>query len=129
MNQGEPGRLADLDRDVQAGEFVNAMINAMTATESGVSVTTNVATLAATPVVLWDAKATTATHTGSKQVLKVSNAFLTANNPATGTCYWDGGTKVKFSTVDAATVASFKYPVSTDATCSYLQRTLGEVDG
>jgi hypothetical protein len=128
MNQGEPGRLPDIDRDVFAGEFVNAMLLAMSATESGVSVTTNVATLANTPLVLWDANATTATATGHKKVLKVSNAFLTANNPPAGSCYWDGGLKVKFNSADAATVAAFKYPKAADASVSYLQRSLGEQD-
>jgi|HubBroStandDraft_2_1064218.scaffolds.fasta_scaffold60005_3 hypothetical protein len=128
-NQGEAGRLADVDRDIQMGEFLNAMINGMTATETGVSVTSNVATLAGTPVVLWDANGTAGTTTGHKQVLKVSAAYLTANNPAAGTCYWNGSTSVKFSSVDAISTAAFKYPKAADVTCSYLQRTLGEVDG
>jgi hypothetical protein len=129
MNQGEAQRIADVDRDLRIGDFVNAMINAMTATEAGVTVTTNVATLAASPTVLWDAKATTATSTGSKLVRKVSNAYLVANSPAAGECFWDGATKVKFNAVDAVTAAGFKYPLAADSSCSFLRRSLGQVDG
>lgn len=132
MNQGEPGRLADVDRDILMGEFVNAMLLAMAATETSVTVTSNVATLAGTPLVLWDANVSAVSGgsaTGHKQVQKVSNAFLTANNPAAGTCFWDGGTKVKFSSADLATAAHFKYPKASDASVSYLQRLLNQQNG
>lgn len=129
MNQGEAGRLADLDRDLLMGEFFNSRINAMTATEAGVSASSQVCTLAATPLVLWDAKIATGTTTGSKLVRKVSNAFLTANNPPVGSCFWDGSTKVKFNSADNCTTADFKYPKAADTTCSYLQRFMGQQDG
>lgn len=132
MNQGEAQRLADLDRELMIGEFINSRINAMTATEAGIAVTTNVSTLAATPLVLWDAKVATVSGgaaTGSKKVLKVSDAYLTANNPAAGTCFWNGDKKVKFASADLAATADFKYPKAADATCSFMQRTLGQIDG
>lgn len=128
MNQGEAQRLADIDRDVGIGDLVNALINAMSNTETSVTVTTNVATLANKPAYLLDAKVSAGTSTGSKMILKVSNAYLTANNPAAGTCFWDGNTKVKFASADAATAAHFKYTQAGDSTCSYLQRALGQQD-
>jgi hypothetical protein len=128
MNQGEAGRLADVDRVLKVGDLLNALLAAMTATEAGVAATVNVSTLAATPSVLWDAKATTATTTGSKKIRQVSNAFLTANNPPSGECYWDGATKVKFASADVVTVAGFKYAIATDASVSALKHGLGEQD-
>lgn len=126
MNQGEAQRLADIDRDIGIGDLVNSLINAMSNTETSVTVTSNVATLANKPAYLFDAKVSAGTTTGSKQILKVSNAFLVANTPAAGTCYWDGNTKVKFSSTDGATAAHFKYTQASDSTCSYLQRSLGQ---
>lgn len=132
MNQGEPARLADVDRDFQLGEVWNALIIAMAATESSVTVTSNVATLAHTPQQLLDCNVATVSSgsaTGHKLLRKVSNAFLTNNDPPAGSCFWDGATKVKFSSSDLASTAHFKYTQSTDATCSYLQRTLNQQDG
>lgn len=129
MNQGELQRLADIDRDTFMGEVVNAFINGMTATEAGVVVTTNLsAPLAATPLVLWDANATAAASTGKKKINKVSAAYLTANNPPVGECFWNGATGVKFNSADAVTAASYKYPKAADATCSFLQRKLAQSD-
>lgn len=129
MNQGESQRVADIDRDFKQGELINALLNALANTETSVTVTANVATLANTPLVVWDAKVSAGTSTGSKLVRKVSNAFLTANAPAAGECFWDGGVKVKFNAVDAATAAHFKYPLAADSSCSFMRRVLGQVDG
>ncbi len=128
MNQGEAQRLPDVDRDVQMGELINALINDMSNTETSVTVTSNVATLANTPQALFDAKISAGTSTGSKKILKVTNAFLTANNPAAGSCYWDGGVKVKFNATDAGTAAHFKYSRAADVSCGYLQRALNQQD-
>jgi hypothetical protein len=128
MNQGEAGRLADVDRALKTGDILNALLAAMTATEAGVTVTTNVATLAAVPSGFWDAKATTATTTGSKKIRRCSAAFLTANNPPAGECLWDGALKVKFASADVVTVAGFKYSVTTDASVSAMKHGLDEQD-
>lgn len=129
MNQGEAVRLPDVDRDMKQGELINALINALANTETSVTITSNVATLAGSPLVLWDAKISAGTTVGSKLVRKVSNAFLTANAPAAGECFWDGATKVKFNAVDAGSAAHFKYPLVGDSSCSFLRRVLGQVDG
>lgn len=128
MNQGEAGRLADVDRALLIGEFFNAMINAMANTETSVTITSNVATLTNVPAVLWDAKISAGTTTGSKRVLRVSNAYLTANAPAVGDCFWDGAKSVKFNSADAGSAAHFKYPQTTDSSCSFLRRSLGMTD-
>lgn len=129
MNQSEPGRQLDVLRDIQVGDLLNALVAAMSATEAGVSASSQVCTLAGTPTVLWDAKIATGGTTGSKKVLRVSNAFLTANSPPVGSCFWDGSTKVKFNATDNCTTADFKYPKAADATVGYFQRALGQQDG
>jgi hypothetical protein len=128
MNQGEAGRLPDVDREIKIGDLLNALINALANTETSVTVTSNVATLAATPVQLWDAKISAGTTVGSKRVLRVSNAYLTANAPAVGDCFWDGATKVKFNAADNGSAAHFKYSISTDSSCSEFRRALAMTD-
>lgn len=74
------------------------------ATETGVPVSTNVATLATAASAIITVNATTATHTGVKKLIRDASRTL-----ATGEVYWDGASKLTFAAVDAVTVCDVMY--------------------
>lgn len=131
----QPGRLADVFRafGVQNqgggfGDLVALLIRGLTATEAGVTPSSNVATLANTPATMLQVNVTAGTVTGVKtlRVGKVSGTGAIV--PATGECVWEPGTKkVLFAAADAATAVSFTYSTGTEAV-SCLPRLIGEVD-
>jgi hypothetical protein len=128
LNNGEANRLADAWRSINVGDLLNMLLAGATFTETGVAVTTNVATLANQPSALYIINATTATTGGVKQLLKGPITGPKALVPATGQAVWDGGKKVLFATADVVTVAKFLYAQAADVTASILQRTVGEID-
>lgn len=122
LNSQSPNRANSAFNQAAVGEALNLLLSGATYTETGVTVTTNVATLANQPSALFDANGTTATSTGSKKLLKGPITGAGAIVPAAGECVWDGGVKVLFNSVDAVTVAKFLYARAANATMSLLQR-------
>lgn len=97
-------------------------------TETGVTVTSNVATLANTPSFLYVAAIATGTTTGVKKLLKGPVSGPNVVTPPPGSATWDGGKKVLFASADAASTANFLYATAADTTASLLQRRLTEQD-
>lgn len=127
LNTANPNNVIDALRDIGLGELVNAWINGMTSTETGITVTSNVATLAGQPSVRpFECEATAGTTLGKKQVLWGPTTGPNAIVPATGQCVWNGGTSILFASVDAVTTAKFTYAKASDATASTLQNNLGQ---
>jgi len=143
-----PVDLATADAATQTGAYVQAdvqsiatLANAIKAklnlllaavrgiggvTEQGVTVTSNVATLANQPSAVVSVIATTGTTTGSKTLLQGPISGAGAIVPASGQVVWDGGKKILFAAVDAITVADFAYTTAADATVTALQRDIGQ---
>lgn len=96
-------------------------------TETAVTPSSNVATLAAQPVQMFIIAATAATHTGVKKLLIGPISGDGAITPATGEAVWDGGTKVLFSSVDVVTAAAFLYSTAAGDVVSCLLRDAGVV--
>lgn len=126
LNAANPNNVIDALRDIGLGELLNALINAMASTETGVSVTANVMTLANQPSVKpFEVEATTGTTLGKKKVFQGPITGPQAIVPAAGQVVWDGGTKILFASVDAITVAKATYAKATDVTASTLQNDVG----
>lgn len=124
LNTSNPNRLADALNVLEFGELLNLLLSGLTATETGVSATSSVATLANQPSALVLINATTATTTGVKKLRKGPITGPNAIVPATGEAVWDGGKKVLFATVDAVTVAAFTYATAANVSRSNLQQVL-----
>jgi len=122
LNSGNPNRVADALRSISFGDLLNLLASALTATETGVTVTANVATLANQPTAFVLANATTATSTGIK-ALKIGQ--ITGPNaviPNPGEAVWDGNKKVLFNVADAVTAAAFTYATAANVTRSGLSQ-------
>lgn len=128
LNAANPNRIADAERAIGLGELINSLLLAKTATESGLSPSSNVVTLAATPSALFDVNATAGTVTGHKKLLQGPITGTEAVIPATGQVTWDGGTKLLFAAADVVTTVAVKYATAADLTVSLLQRAIGEID-
>lgn len=128
LDSGDANRLGAVQAEIGLGSLVNDLVLAMTATEAGVTVTSNVATLANAPKCLLHVNVTAGTTTGVKAVKKGPITGPNALTPATGECVWDGNKSVKFATADAATAASFWYTRPGTTTISYFRRELGQAD-
>lgn len=126
LNASDPNRNDSALQELGQGDLLNLVIKGLTATETGVSVSSSVATLAAQPATLFDINATAGTTTGHKKLRKGPITGSQKITPATGEAVWDGGTKVLFATVDAVTTAAFTYSKTTDTTASILQRDQGQ---
>lgn len=129
LNQTNPNNTFSALRQIGLGDLLNLLLKALTVTESGVTVTSNIATLAnaPNPNSFYAAKATTATTTGYKEIIRgtISGSTVTPV-PATGQCVWDGNLKVAFAAADVVSVASFTYESAADtAVVSCLQNQLG----
>jgi len=108
LNANAPNRLADMLHGISLGELLSLLIKNITPTETGVTPSSNVATLAATPTAMLQVNATTATVTGIK-------TLIFSGTPVTGQALWVPGTAtVTFAAADAVTAASFTYAKSTD---------------
>lgn len=124
LNKSDPNRTPDVGREIQMGELLALVIAGLTPTETGVSPSSDIATLAAQPNALFQIDATAGTVTGIKKLLKGPISGEDAVVPQTGEAVWDGGTQVLFAAADAVTAASFTYSVDGDET-SVLKRDLG----
>ena len=128
LNSVNPNRLAPVLREIGLGDLLSLVIDALADTESSITVTANVATLANQPSTLFRVNATTATSTGEKKLLKGPITGPNAITPAAGQAVWDGGIKVLFAAADVVTVAKFAYARTVTVTPSLLQRDVGEQD-
>lgn len=131
LNNADPNRLADAFRlgpSIGLGDLLNKVIAGLTATETGVTPASNVATLANQPSSLFQVNVTAGTSTGVKKLKKGPITGPKAITPAAGECVWDGGKKVLFAAADGATAVSFTYATAADVTCSILSRVLGQSD-
>lgn len=126
LNVSDPNRNDPALQEIGQGDLINILIKGVTPTESAVTVTSNVATLANQPATLFDINATAGTTTGRKKLRKGPITGTQKITPATGEAVWDGGKKVLFATADAVTTANFFYSQTTDTTCSILQRDQGQ---
>jgi hypothetical protein len=118
-------RLADVFRGLGLGDLLGLLIRGLTATETGVVPSSNVAVLANVPVHIFQVNVTAGTLTGVK-TLRIGKISIVV--PAAGECVWEPGTKnVAFAAADAATAVSFTYSQGTEAT-SVLPRLVGEID-
>jgi len=128
LNLGDANRLSAAFAKIGLGDLLNLLITAMTATEAGVTVTTNKATLANQPSSLYQINATAGTTTGIKKLLRGPITGANAIVPLTGQAVWDGNVSVLFATADAVTAASFTYARAANVTASILQRDIEEQD-
>lgn len=126
LNASDPNRNDSALQELAQGDLLNLIIKGLTPTESAVTVTSNVATLAATPATFLDINAVGGTTQGRKKLRKGPITGPQKITPATGEAVWDGATKVLFATVDAVSSANFTYSKTTDTTCSILQRDQGQ---
>ena len=115
LNKANPNILAEALKATGAGELLSYAISKMGFTETGIAVTSNVATLAAQPTALLQCVGITVAPASTVKKLRVGpitgpNALV----PATGECIWDGALSVLFAAVDVAATASFTYVVATD---------------
>jgi hypothetical protein len=116
LDSGNLNDIADAAGKLGLGTLLGYLVAKATATESGVSPASNVATLANAPVAngLFQVNATAGTTTGIKKLRQGPITGPSALVPATGECVWDGAKSVLFAAVDAVSAASFTYAVSTD---------------
>jgi hypothetical protein len=118
--------LPDLAVSVQLGEVLTFLLEKASFTETGISVTSNVATLANQPTQIFMAVGiTSAPASTTKTLLKGPISGTGAIVPATGQCVWDGAKKVLFAAGDLAATASFTYATATDA-ASVTAKLLGQ---
>lgn len=126
LNQASPNNICDAFRDIGLGELLNSLIAGATATETGVSVSSNVGALANQPSIKpFYVNATSGTTTGMKKVLVGPITGPSALVPATGQCVWDGGKNILFASVDAVTAFKAFYAKASDVTVSTLQNDVG----
>ncbi len=124
-----PNQTFDMLRETPFGALLNALIKLLTFTETGVSATSSVGTLAAQPTAEKGVlRILGTTETGTAHEKKILVGPITGPQalvPAPGQCVWDGGVKVLFNTVDAVTVFSALYLKDSDTTTGVLQRDPG----
>lgn len=124
-NQASDNRLNDIFREVGIGDLLNLLIAGMAAAETGIAISSNVATLAATPTYIFQVNGIGGTA-GIKTLKKGPITGPQKVTPAPGECVWDGGVKVLFNVADANTTATFRYAKAADATASVLSREIGQ---
>ena len=107
LNAADPNRTDAALNSIRFGSVLNMLLAAAAYTETGVSPSSSVATLANQPESLLDVFATAGTTTGRKTVLKGPISGVGALVPTTGQCVWDGNKKVLFASADAVSAAKF----------------------
>lgn len=124
LNTADPNRLSAALQDIELGEMLTMLIAAAAGTQTGLSPSSNVVTLAAVPTAVYQVNVTAGSPTGIRKLLKGPQTIA----PATGECVWTEGTAlIKFSAADTNTTVSVTYARSTDK-ASILLRNLGEKD-
>jgi hypothetical protein len=116
LNSGNPNQLGDAAQATQLGNLLAYAISKMTATESGVTVTTNTtAPIANQPVALLQVVGITSGAARSvKKLRKGPVSGAGALVPAAGEVIWDGGTHLLFAAADLAATCDLTYTVATD---------------
>ncbi len=127
LNQGDPNRLGDVNRDVKMGEAMALLLASLTPTQSSVAVSTTAytATLSATPTQIFQVNCTAGTVTGVKELLQGPITGEDAITPLTGQVVWNGGVTLKFAAADLVSATHVTYAVSTTK-ASILMKDLGE---
>lgn len=130
FNAADENRVSAAFADLQLGEVLTILINALTATEAAVVPASDIATLAATPQALLNVNVTAGTVTGVKKILKgrTDPDGIIRPIPATGEVTWNGATKLRFAAADGATAISAWYTTSATSTPGYLRRALGQIN-
>lgn len=119
LDNGDANRVVDALRKIGFGSLLNKVVAGMTYTETGVSATTNVGTLANQPSARpFSVNATTATATGEKIVRQGPVSGTGALVPNAGEVIWDGGKKLLFNVADNVTVFKALYATAADAVVS-----------
>lgn len=125
MNTGPENRFMDMVREIGLGDLLNLLIQGLAAAETGIAITSNVATLAAVPSFLFQVNGIGGTA-GIKTIKKGPVTGSQKVTPLPGECVWDGGLKVLFNVADANTTATFRYAKAADTTTSVLAREIGQ---
>lgn len=125
LNQSGSNQLADAFRDIKIGELLSYIVALLGFTETGITVTANIATLANAPTAMFQLTAATGTVTGVKKMLRGPISGEDAVIPITGEAVWDGGTRVLFAAADVVATASFTYARATNL-ASVTMRDMGQ---
>lgn len=125
MNGAGENRMNDALRELGFGDLVNALIGTLAATETGISITNNVATMANQPSYLWQVNGIGGTA-GIKTILRGPITGNQKVTPAPGQVVWDGGKKLLFNVADANTTTTLRYATAADATASAMSREIGQ---
>ena len=123
LESGNLNDLADARGKAGLGTLLAYAASKMGYTETGITVTSNAATLANAPTSngLFQVVAASGTVTGVKKLRKGPVTGASALVPATGEVIWDGAKSLLFAAVDAVATASITYAVSTDLASAFLQ--------
>lgn len=126
LNSGNLNQIADAAKACGLGEALSYLLAKASYTETGITVTANVATLANAPTSqgLFQcvvASVSGGSATGAKKLRKGPITGAGAITPNAGECVWDGGVKVLFAAADKAATASFTYAVATDLASDTMQ--------
>ncbi len=112
LNQAGPNSLGSLLQQLKFGEAMAVVFEEAADTES-IAVTSNVATLGATPSCApFQVNGSAGAHTGIKVVRRGPITGEGALLPQSGEVIWDGGTKLLFSSYDAITHTIVTYALA-----------------
>ena len=116
LNSGNPNQLGDAVAACQLGNILSLAIKSMSATESGVTVTSYLtAPIANQPVALLQVVGITSGAARSiKKLRKGPVSGAGALVPAAGEVIWDGGLHLLFAAADLAATCDLTYVVATD---------------
>jgi hypothetical protein len=115
LNSGNPNQLGDAVAACQLGNILSLAIKSMSATESGVTVTTYLtAPIANQPVALLQVVGIASAVRTVKKLRKGPVSGAGALVPAAGEVIWDGGLHLLFAAADLATTCELTYTVATD---------------
>lgn len=123
LNTADPNRLSAALQEINLGDLLTTLISLAAGTETSLSPSSNVVTLAVVPNEVFQVNVTAGT-TGIRKLLKGPQTIA----PAAGEAVWTPGTRlIKFSSADTNTTVSVTYSRSTDK-ASILLRNIGEQD-
>ena len=114
LNGGNPNEVFDAMVRGHVGDLLSLLCAQLGYTDTGRTVTANVATMTAQPKALFNVVVATGTSTGVKKLRRGPITGPNALVPAPGECIWDGAVSVLFAAADAALTASFAYAVAGD---------------
>lgn len=123
-----PNSTFDMLRELPFGSLLNALIKALTFTETGIVPSSNVGVLANQPSSLGVLRVLATAETGTTHEKEVLIGPITGTQalvPGAGVCVWDGGKNILFNATDAVTAFSTFYLKDSDTTAGVLQRSPG----